>query len=137
MAGEFQAGKYIDRKDYPFRLTGSLFVLTTTIVFIVYISTGNGITMYTVFGTELFLLLLLNAFSCLLVKRFGFYIKRMVLAYILNTTLLFLLHYILLDKGPAAYKNIYPTLQALIFCFFSSLMLLFFLRTIVDYLKKE
>jgi len=104
---------------------------------IVFFVTGEVKSLWTVFGIELLMYMLLNAFSCLIVKKIGLYLRKTVLFYVINLILVVLLIYLYSGKSLLDYKEGFPAFEALIFCFFSSLILISLIRAVVNFFKEE
>ena len=83
---------------------GILFALAVLFMFGIYFSSGNEKYYWTVFGAELLFFMLLNAFSFLLIKNPGRYLKRIILFYIIKQEK-FLLNFICLILYLNNYEN--------------------------------
>jgi len=127
----------VDSKSYPMLLASALFGFAAIGMGIVFLVTGEVKSLWTVFGIELLLYMLLNAFSCLIVKKIGLYLRKTVLLYVINLILVVLLIYLYSGKSLLDYKEGFPAFEALIFCFFSSLILISLIRAVVNFFKEE
>lgn len=128
---------FVDAKNYPMYLAGILFGLTAIFMGIAFFVTGELKSLWTVFGIELLLYMLLNAFSCLIVAKIGLYLRRTVLFYVINLLLVVVLIYLYSGKSLTEYRDGFPAFEALIFCFFSSLILISLIRAVVNFFKEE
>lgn len=127
----------VDSKNYPMLLASALLGFAAIGMGIVFFVTGEVKSLWTVFGIELLMYMLLNAFSCLIVKKIGLYLRKTVLFYVINLILVVLLIYLYSGKSLLDYKEGFPAFEALIFCFFSSLILISLIRAVVNFFKEE
>ncbi len=127
----------VNRKMYPFQLAGALFCITAFFMVIVYLLVSDHKYIWTVFGIELLFYMLVNAFSSLMVDNAAAYMKKVVIAYTINLILCITLLVILLGSSFREYAHTFPAFEALIFCFFSSLILITLIRTVVNFFKDE
>lgn len=128
---------FVNKKQYPFYLMGILFGISAISMLLITAVKGNPKFVWSVFGVELLFFMLLNAFSSLLVKNAGSYMRRVVLAYVINLIVTIALMLLLLGKKFWDFENIFPAYEALVFCFFSSLILITLIRTVVKFFKDE
>ncbi len=134
---ELNVRNIVNHKRYPFMLAASLLVLTVCFLLGIYFSSGNEKYFWPVFGAELLLFMLINAFSFLLINNPGRYIRRIILFYIINLFIIVPLLFTLLGDKLQDYKNLFPAFEALVFCFFASLILIYLLRSIVNFFKED
>ncbi len=135
MAKNTYINKLVDSRNYPLILAGILFGITALLMLLVFAITRDGRHLWTVLGFELLLYMLLNAFSCLIVTKIGLYLRNTILLYILNLVLVITLIYLLLGENLKNYEKGFPAFEALVFCFFSSLMLICLIRSVVNFFK--
>lgn len=128
---------FVDSKHYPMYLSGILFGFAAIFMGITFLITGELKSLWTVFGIELLLYMLLNAFSCLIVTKIGLYLRKTILFYVLNLVLVIVLIYLYSGKSLMDYRDGFPAFEALIFCFFSSLILISLIRSVVNFFKEE
>ena len=127
----------VNSKNYPMILAGILFVFAAVFMGVTFFITGDPKSLWTIFGIELLLYMLLNAFSCLIVTKIGLYLRKTVLFYVVNLILVVLLIYLYSGKSLLEYREGFPAFEALIFCFFSSLILITLIRSVVNFFKEE
>lgn len=128
---------FVDSKNYPMYLAGILFGFAAIFMGITFLITGELKSLWTVFGIELLLYMLLNAFSCLIVTKIGLYLRKTILFYVLNLLLVIVLIYLYSGKSLMDYRDGFPAFEALVFCFFSSLILISLIRSVVNFFKEE
>ena len=137
MLNENDAYRLILHKRYPFMLGGVLCVLTIFAVLICYAAGVADKYLLTVVGSELLLYMLLNAISCLLVANMWKYVKTTIPVYITNLIIQFLVLYFILGASINDHKAFFPSLGALVFTFFSSMVLITVIRMVANFLKQE
>lgn len=138
MLNVLESRRLILKKSYPFLLGASLCALTLIGIFIGYAAGVKPVSLLTTLAAELLLYMLLNAVSCLIVPNLWKHVKRTVVTYIANLLVVGSVLYLLLGKVKLQDSNgFYPALGALIFCFFASMVLIFIIRSVADFLKSE
>lgn len=137
MANKLNTKTFVDSRNYPMVLAAILFGAAVIFMGITYIITNEVKSLWTVFGIELLLYMLLNAFSCLIVTKIGLYLRKTILFYILNVVLVVLIIYLFSGQSLLNYRSGFPAFEALIFCFFSSLILITLIRSVVNFFKEE
>ncbi len=126
---------FINQKKFPFILGGGLLLLTIVAMLLINLFSGTADLVFLAGGTELLLYLISNAICSLIVTKFGGYIKKTIIIYILNLLVLFGFSFMLLRRSIFTYPEIFPIYCALIFCFFTSIILVMIIRQVFDVLK--
>ncbi|MBC8046291.1 MAG: hypothetical protein H7Y00_05805 [Fimbriimonadaceae bacterium] len=125
----------VNKKLFPFALGGILVFLAVISMVIVYLKNENVEMIWMVGGTELLMYLLINAICSLVVRRFGTYLKKTILAYIINLVILLSFIFLLAGKSAFDYNDIFPIYSALVVCYFMSIVLAFIIRKVMEALR--
>lgn len=137
MLNELDARKWILSKRYALWLGGLLCGFTVFVILLEYVFGAADKYLFTTLGTELLLYMLLNAISCLIVEDMWKHVKRTVPVYTGNLLVVSTVLYLLLGAEWKAHKTFFPALEALIFCFFASMVLILVIRSVATFLKQE
>ncbi len=132
---ERNAIKYINRKRYPLILGGSLCILALVTIGLLFLA-GKYDLMISVAGIELLLYMILNCVSGLIVLKIKPYFKVTVVVFIVNFFLIFGFIYLLIGSRLSEYRDYAPILEAFIFSFFGSFILVMIIRNVVTFLKE-
>lgn len=87
-------------------------------------------------GIEILLYMIMNCVGGLLVAKIKPYFKLTVIAFLLNFVIVALYSYLLLGSKLADYREYSPILEAFIFSFFGSFILVALIRNVVNFLKE-
>lgn len=122
---------YVNKKNYPFLLFGIL--LTAAFISMVFLNFFNVSIEQTwiIGGTQLLMYLMINAISCLIVKKFTLYLKRTILSYCLNLIFILLTIFMLHGREGLQRSEFFPIYSALFLCFFISIVLVIIIRKVL------
>lgn len=137
MLNELDARKFIRNKRYALWLGGSLCAFTVVMILLEHLFGAAEKYLFTTLGTELLLYMLLNAISCLIVDDMWQHVKRTVPVYAGNLLIISAVLYIVVGAGWKDHRTFFPALEALIFCFFASMVLILVIRSVATFLKQE
>lgn len=135
MLDERNATKFVNRKYFPFMLAGVLCAVTLILNTFFYIVKKYDL-IVSIAGIEILLYMIMNCVAGLLVEKIKPYFKLTVYAFLLNFILIAVHSYLLLGSGLAAYREYSPILEAFIFSFFGSFILVALIRNVVSFLKE-
>ena len=129
--------KTLNQPYYPFQLSGILLAFATLLLLFFSLIGNNPDLIVLAAGTELFLYILANSISALVVDRFESYVGKTVLAYVLNLIVLFLLIMLFSGGIPDNLKETYQVYLALIISFMLSLGIIILIRQVLSFLKEK
>lgn len=132
---ERHAIKYINRKFYPYWLGGVLCALTILILTIVFLIRKYDL-LVSIAGIEILLYMILNCVSGLIVSNIRRYFKVTVIAFLINVLIVFGYIYLLIGSRLSTYSEYLPILEAFIFSFFGSFILIVLIRNVISFLKE-
>lgn len=129
--------KQINRKRFPFRMLGILFLAVAFISIIIKISPVNDQGMWSVGEAELLLYMIINAVVSMIVKPLSRHIKETILGYVINLALVILLFFALLGSSFGDTPNTFSIYSALVLCFFASVFLTYLIRQVIKMLDDQ
>lgn len=132
---ERNATKFVNRKYFPFILGGTLCLITIVLIAFLFIM-GKYDLIVSIAGIEILLYMIMNCVGGLLVSKIKPYFKLTVIAFLLNFMIVSLFIYLLLGSKLANYREYSPILEAFIFSFFGSFILVALIRNVVSFLKE-
>jgi hypothetical protein len=135
MLDERNALKFVNRKYFPFILGGGLCAITLIFITLVFVMRKYDL-IVSIAGIEILLYMIMNCVGGLLVSKIKPYFKLTVVAFLLNFAIVALYSYLLLGSKLADYREYSPILEAFIFSFFGSFILVALIRNVVNFLKE-
>ena len=135
MLDERNASKFVNRKYFPFILGGVLCAITLTCITLMFVMRKYDL-IVSIAGIEILLYMIMNCVGGLLVSKIKPYFKLTVIAFLLNFVIVALYSYLLLGSKLADYREYSPILEAFIFSFFGSFILVALIRNVVNFLKE-
>ena len=127
--------KVFNKAHYPFLMSGVLLSLAVFMLLVITLFGGGSDLIVMAGGTELFLYLLANSMSALVVVNLERFIGRCVLAYLINLLALALIIALFSGGIPEDLKETYPVYLALIVSFGLSLAVIILIRQVLSILK--
>jgi hypothetical protein len=127
--------KVVNKAHYPFLMSGVLLSLAVFMLLVITLFGGGSDLIVMAGGTELFLYLLANSMSALVVVNLERFIGRCVLAYLINLLALALIIALFSGGIPEDLKETYPVYLALIVSFGLSLAVIILIRQVLSILK--
>ena len=127
--------KVVNKAHYPFLMSGVLLSLAVFMLLVITLFGGGSDLIVMAGGTELFLYLLANSMSALVVVNLERFIGRCVLAYLINLLALALIIALFSGGIPEDLKETYPVYLALIVSFGLSLAVIIIIRQVLSILK--
>ena len=132
---ERHATKYVNQKRYPFILGGVLCALTLLAITLV-CALGRKDLAVSMAGIEILLYLILNCVSGLIVTHIKPYFRSTIITFLVNLIVVAGYIYLLLGSDLADYREYSPILEAFLFSFFGSFILVVLIRTVISFLKE-
>lgn len=132
---ERTATKFVNRKYFPFILGGTLCTITLVLNMLFFIL-GKYDLIVSIGGIEILLYMIMNCVAGLLVSKIKPYFKLTIYAFLMNFVVLALFSYLLLGSRLADYRQYSPILEAFIFSFFGSFILVALIRNVINFLKE-
>ena len=129
--------KVVNKAHYPFLMSGVLLSLAVFMLLVITLFGGGSDLIVMAGGTELFLYLLANSMSALVVVNLERFIGRCVLAYLTNLLALALIIALFSGGIPEDLKETYPVYLALIVSFGLSLAVIILIRQVLSILKEK
>ncbi len=137
MLSESNFLKIVNQPRYPFLMSGVLLSLALVMLTVIALLGGGSDLIVMAGGTELFLYLLANSMSALIVVNLEKFIGRCLLAYVTNLLALALLIAMFSGGIPDDLKETYPVYLALIVSFGLSLAVIILIRQVLSFLKEK
>lgn len=129
--------RWINRKWFPFILPAWLLVLAFFMLLLVAVMGNEESLIVMVGGTELLLYLISNALCMLVVRDFDPFLKRTMLAYLINLVVLGSILAVFLGGFSDQVRESWPVYMALVVSFFLSLGLVVLIRQILTILRQN
>lgn len=129
--------KAIDKKNFPFRVAGILLAATILAVLIAAAVGFENDVLWMIGGTELLIYVIVNSLCTLAVENTSRYLKRTMVAYLLNLLLMSGYIWLFTKNNFSLRESVVPIYLALIFCFIMSVALVLFIRQMLSMLKDQ
>ncbi len=126
--------RIINLKQFPFFLGGGLCIFAIICMLTFYAVKRVDLAL-SIAGIQLLLYLICNGVCSMIVRHLGNYIKKTIIVYVINIVILAIVLFLLKGNLFKEHSEFLPIYEALIFCFFTTLILIAFLRKIISYLN--
>ncbi len=135
--GESSIRNTINKKNFPFYMAGALLAAALTAVLLAVGAGAANDVLWMIGGTQLLMYLIANALCTLTVDNVRRYLKRTVVAYLLNLVLMCGAIWLFTGNSFTARETVLPIYCALLFCFAMTIAFMLFIRRMINLLKDQ